>query len=93
MKIHEILNKFRWDENFKSKIDDYILIYIHRGAINDEKVIKLTQITKVNKDSFYYKETEYDEETYIPYHRIKMIKSNKTNEIIYEKREKLRNIK
>ncbi|MHA1342073.1 MAG: DUF504 domain-containing protein [Promethearchaeota archaeon] len=86
MSIRDLLNQFLWDEDFKKKKDNYIIIYIHRGAPNDERIVNLNEITKVTKDSFCFDDIEYEIETCIPFHRIIRIESVDKSEILYQKR-------
>jgi len=72
----------KWDP--KEDIKDYIIVYIHRGALNDQRQIPAHLIEKVHVGSFLC--TIGDEETIIPFHRILEIKNIRTQEVVYKKR-------
>ena len=80
--IRDLLNKFKWDP--KEDIRDYIIVYIHRGALNDRRQIPAHLIEKIYQGSFLC--TIDDEETIIPFHRILEIRNIRTQEIVYKKR-------
>ena len=80
--IRDILNKLIWDP--KEDIKDYVIVYIHRGALKDQRQIPADLIEKVYVGSFLC--TIDDEETIIPFHRILEIKNIRTQEIVYKKR-------
>ncbi len=58
----DILNEYKWKNN--KNIDEVEIWYIHRGAINDTKIITGKEILKLEK-SFMKTRTSM-----IPYHRI-----------------------
>ena len=82
-KIREILNKIRWNDvdNFQ----DYKILYIHRGAPNDQKEVNYSLIIDITASFFVYQDDLLDEPTYIPFHRILEIKNVKKNEILWVK--------
>ena len=74
-KIRDILNEFKWMEKYK--LDEIEIYYIHRGAINDTKIINGIDIKSIQKT---FIETN---EAMIPHHRIfKIIYKNK---ILFER--------
>lgn len=75
--LKELLNKLLWHP--ESNPEDYIVVYLHRGAVGDKKSVLLKDI-KI-EDSFLV----FDE-THIPFHRILEIKNLKTGEVEYVKR-------
>jgi len=80
--IRDLLNKLKWDP--KEDIRDYIIVYIHRGALDDRRQIPAHLIEKVYVGSFLY--TIDDEETIIPFHRILEIRNIRTQKLVYKKR-------
>jgi uncharacterized protein (UPF0248 family) len=72
----------KWDP--KEDINDYVIVYIHRGALNDQRQIPARLIERVYVGSFLC--TIDDEETIIPFHRILEIRNIRSQEIVYEKR-------
>jgi uncharacterized protein (UPF0248 family) len=80
--IRDILNKLIWDP--KEDIKDYVIVYIHRGALNDQRRIPADLIEKVYVGSFLC--TIDDDETIIPFHRILEIRNIRTQEVVYKKR-------
>ncbi|MCD6575775.1 MAG: DUF504 domain-containing protein [Nanoarchaeota archaeon] len=64
----EELMRMKWDPNYKS-LKSVKIIVKHRGAPNNEKVIFGENITKIQKDGFWYV-NNLGEEVFIPAHRI-----------------------
>jgi uncharacterized protein (UPF0248 family) len=62
--------------------DSTEIAYLHRGAQDDTKRIKASDILHVAKGSFLL----YDRETQIPFHRILYIKNVKTGFVHWEKK-------
>lgn len=58
----DILNEYKWKNN--KNLDEVEIWYIHRGAINDTKIIMGKEIKKLEK-SFMKTRSSM-----IPYHRI-----------------------
>ncbi|MBD3351190.1 MAG: DUF504 domain-containing protein [Candidatus Lokiarchaeota archaeon] len=85
IQIRYYLNKLIWDPNEKDKINDIDIVYIHRGAPNDQLRLNCGDIDKVNSDSFEYVDPETGYDKIIPFHRIEKIVNNKNKEIIYQK--------
>ena len=85
--IRDLLNKLKWDP--EEDIRDYVIVYIHRGALNDRRQIPAHLIEKIYVGSFLY--TIDDEETIIPFHRILEIRNIRTQEIVYRKRNSHKN--
>lgn len=76
-KIRDILNEFKWREKYK--LDEIEIYYIHRGAINDTKIINGNDIKSIQKT---FIETN---DSMIPHHRIfKIIYKDK---ILFEREE------
>ncbi len=72
MRPIEILQRAVWDPNFK-KLKNFIIVIKHRGAPGDKREILGERINKIQKDGFWYV-NEFDEEIFIPAHRIIEIK-------------------
>ena len=45
---------------------EFELAYVHRGAVDDQMIIKVSQIARLGKGSFLLR----DGETQIPFHRV-----------------------
>ena len=82
-KIREILNKIKWTN--KESYSDYYIIYLHRGVPLNQKEICFDKIIKITPSFIIFKSNEFNEETYIPFHRILKIYNKKTDEILWEK--------
>lgn len=72
----EVLNKLIWDKRFT--LADYAIIFIHRGAPHDLKVVRASHVKDMEKSFFII-----DEDTMIPFHRVRAIRNIKTGEDIY----------
>ena len=59
------------------------LIYLHRGASNDQLVIRVSTISHLSKGSFLLS----DGETQIPYHRVLNVTNTVSNRVLWEKRQ------
>ncbi|MHA1409074.1 MAG: DUF504 domain-containing protein [Candidatus Odinarchaeia archaeon] len=82
MQIHEILNNLKWNPKLKDK--DAIIRYIHRGAVDDYKEIKLSEVESIHKSYFTYV-NKSGEVVVIPMHRILKIIDSESRKIIWEK--------
>jgi uncharacterized protein (UPF0248 family)/sugar phosphate isomerase/epimerase len=76
----DVLNKLTWDKRFN--IDDYAVVFVHRGAPHDLRVVKVSAIREMGKSFFMI-----EEDTMIPYHRIRAIRDLRKGEDIYTKNE------
>jgi uncharacterized protein (UPF0248 family)/sugar phosphate isomerase/epimerase len=76
----DILNKLTWDKRFN--INNYAIVFVHRGAPHDLKVVKASYIKEMGKSFFLI-----EEDTMIPYHRIRAIRDLRSGEDIYTKNE------
>ena len=81
-KIREILNKIKWDPQLNEK--NYYITFIHRGFPDDKKTIESRVIKTISSSFFSYFEGE--DISYIPFHRILLIKEKESNQIIYKKK-------
>lgn len=61
---------------------DFVLAYVHRGAQEDQLVIRVSTIGRLGKGWFMLE----DGETQIPFHRVLYVKNEKTNLVLWEKR-------
>lgn len=66
--IHELIKR-----KLMNTLKDCLVLIIHRGAPNDEKLIDGASITQVKKSGFFYREA--GKEVFIPAHRIKEVRS------------------
>jgi len=62
---YNTLNKLKWT----GKLGGCDVVILHRGAPQDRKIIKGSDITEVKRHNFYYREVD-GEEVYIPNHRV-----------------------
>lgn len=65
----ELLNEIKWTKRDMSKVEIY---YINRGSPNDTNIINGSSIVNIDRVFLILEGIPY--ETYIPYHRITMIK-------------------
>ncbi len=79
--IRGILNRIFWDK--RENRGNYVVIFIHRGAYMNRKVILCSFIKEVKASWFSY-ESE-GEEVIIPFHRILEIKNVNDGKLIWEK--------
>ena len=79
--IRDVLNKILWDKNECSH--DYVVTFIHRGAVGNRKTISFNSIVKIFSSYFVY--SRENEEVYIPFHRIVEIKNVRTNRVTWKK--------
>lgn len=85
MTVREILNKMFW--NSRQRREDYEIIFIHRGAYTNQRIIPCKLIKQVQTSWFTYTD-ERGDETIIPFHRILEIRNVKTGEPIWRKGQK-----
>jgi uncharacterized protein (UPF0248 family)/sugar phosphate isomerase/epimerase len=76
----DVLNKLTWDRRFN--ISNYAVVFVHRGAPHDLKVIKASAIRRIERSFFII-----EEDTMIPFHRIRVIRELRSGEDIYIKDE------
>jgi len=76
----DVLNKLTWDKRFN--INDYAIVFVHRGAPHDLKVVKASHVKEMGKSFFLI-----EEDTMIPYHRVRAIRDLRSGEDIYTKNE------
>ncbi|MCS7386961.1 MAG: RNA repair domain-containing protein [archaeon GB-1867-005] len=81
-RIREILNRIFWHPNEDPK--KYEIVFVHRGAPNNLKVIPAWCIVKVNPGSFEY--SIGGEYARIPFHRIVVIRDVKSGKIVWRSR-------
>lgn len=63
MRPREVLNKLKWHPDFV--FEEYKVVYLHRGAPKNEKVVSCSEIVELEHSDFILPEG-----THIPYHRI-----------------------
>jgi hypothetical protein len=76
----KVLDELKWHP--QKSLKDAKIVYIHRGAPNDELTVTGEEIVRFEK-SFFVIERD-SRETAIPYHRIKKIISR--GKVLWEKR-------
>lgn len=64
-----------------SDASEFELGYVHRGAVDDQMVIKIADIARLGKGSFVLR----DGETQIPFHRVLYVMDAKKN-LLWRKR-------
>ena len=77
--LKNILNRLRWDSN--QNPENYVITYRHRGAPNDVKRIRASDIGDLGKSYFTIHEEDEGDETIIPFHRIVEIR-NITDDLV-----------
>jgi len=81
--LKNILNKFRWDRS--EDAEQYLITYRHRGAPDDMRQVKSSEIVKLGK-SYFTLASESGEEVTIPFHRILEIRDTTTGTVIWRSR-------
>jgi uncharacterized protein (UPF0248 family) len=66
------------------KIHDVELVYVHRGAAEDQLSIKVSTISRVGKGWFMLE----DGETQIPFHRVLYVKDSVTGSFLWQRRQR-----
>jgi uncharacterized protein (UPF0248 family) len=85
LNIRDFLNQLFWDKNYSERIEDFEIIYIHRGAPGDVLRFNCKNLIHVFPGSFEYYEKEIDEPKIIPFHRITEIIDVKNNTTLFKK--------
>lgn len=75
----ETLNKLRWT----GKLAECEVVILHRGAPHDQKTIPGSKITQVKKSHFYYKDGAGGRESFIPLHRVLIVRLR--DEVIWKR--------
>ncbi len=78
--IRNFLNKLIWDDRLSP--DDFVIVYLSRGAPGDREEVVCSLITKVHRNGFEYK-TPGLRTKYIPFHRVLVIKNRRTGEVVF----------
>jgi uncharacterized protein (UPF0248 family) len=81
--LKNILNKLRW--NSHENAEKYMIIYRHRGAPDDRRQVRASDIRKLGK-SYFTLPSESGEEVTIPFHRILEIRNITNDAIIWRSR-------
>jgi uncharacterized protein (UPF0248 family) len=81
--LKNILNKLRWDRS--EDAEQYLITYRHRGAPDDMRQVKGSEIVKLGK-SYFTLPSESGEEVTIPFHRILEIRDTTTGAVIWRSR-------
>ena len=82
--IRNVLNKLRWDK--REDAEKYLITYRHRGAQDDVKRIRASNIVKLGKSYFTLTDDLSSEETIIPFHRIIEIRNLQEDKVIWRSR-------
>ena len=80
--IRDILNRILWHP--EECADDYVILFIHRGAPNDVKMVSASSILHVNPQSFDF--CIGDDYGHIPFHRIVEIRDVKRDKVVWRSR-------
>ncbi|MCW4019726.1 MAG: RNA repair domain-containing protein [Candidatus Bathyarchaeota archaeon] len=83
MTIRDTLNALFWDS--RQRKDDCEIVYLHRGAPMNRRVVACKLVTKIQPSWFTYDDVR-GQETVIPFHRILEIRNVKTGESIWRKK-------
>lgn len=84
--LKNVLNRLRWDTD--EKPENYKIMYRHRGAPGDVKIIRASNIKKLGKSYFTIQEVDGADESLIPFHRILEIRNTLDDSIIWISRKK-----
>jgi len=71
--LKNVLNKLRWDQ--RELADEYLITYRHRGAPNDIRQVRASNIRKLGNSFFTLADESDSEETIIPFHRVLEIRN------------------
>jgi len=82
--LKNVLNKLRWDQ--RERADEYLITYRHRGAPNDERQVRASNIRKLGNSFFTLAGESDSEETIIPFHRVLEIRNLQDDVIIWRSR-------
>lgn len=82
MTLRDLLNALFWDS--RQRREDYEIVFRHRGAPLNRRVVACALVTKIQPSWFTYVD-ERGQETVIPFHRILEIRNVKTEEAIWRK--------
>lgn len=63
MRPREVLNMLKWHPEYV--FEEYTVVYVHRGAPNNEKSVSCGDIEDMEHSDFVI-----EEGTHIPYHRV-----------------------
>jgi len=74
--LRELISKILWHPKFNP--EDFEIVYLHRGAEDNKKVISMDEVHI--EGSFIVYNT-----THIPFHRILEIRNKKTKKILFRK--------
>jgi hypothetical protein len=83
--IRDVLNALFWDS--RQRKDDCEIVFLHRGAPMNRRVVACKLVTKIQPSWFTYVD-ERGQETMIPFHRILEIRNVKTGESIWKKKKR-----
>jgi uncharacterized protein (UPF0248 family) len=81
--LKNILNRLRWDS--REDAEKYLITYVHRGAPDDRKRVRASQILKLGKSYFTLQSTSGEDAT-IPFHRILEVRDTKTGNVVWKSR-------
>jgi uncharacterized protein (UPF0248 family) len=78
--LRNVFKKMTW--NTRERAGNYLIYFIHRGALDNTREINSSVVTKIGPSWFTYNTSEL-EETLIPFHRIIRIVDAKTGQTIW----------
>ena len=79
--IRKVLNKLKWDSQ---DLDECEIYFLHRGAPDDLKVYPGHKVKEIASSYLLFLDEE-EEEVVIPFHRLRKIYNQKTNQLIWVK--------
>jgi uncharacterized protein (UPF0248 family) len=83
--LKNILNRLRWD--IREDAGKYLITYVHRGAPDDRKQVKASEILKLG-NSYFTLQSEPGEDVTIPFHRILEVRDTRTGTVVWKSRRK-----
>jgi uncharacterized protein (UPF0248 family) len=84
--LKNVLNRLRWDSN--ENPENYVITYRHRGAPDDMKIVRASNIKNLGKSYFTIQEVNDIDESVIPFHRILEIRNTVDDSIVWVSRKK-----
>lgn len=83
------MHRLRWHPS--ERFEDYEVIVVHRGALNDLKAIPCSLIKELYADGFEYGEGSFL--TFIPFHRVVEIRSLRNGRVVWRRSSRIKLLK
>jgi uncharacterized protein (UPF0248 family) len=81
--LKNILNRLRWDS--REDAEKYLITYVHRGAPDDRKRVRASEILKLG-NSYFTLQSESGEDVTIPFHRILEVRETESGTVVWKSR-------